>query len=111
MGAITQAMAEAAGRHGAEIRVGAAVREVIVENGRAAGVVTEKGDAIRARAVVSNLNPRLLFLSLIDRAALPPAFVERIGKWRCGSGTFRMNVALAELPDFSCLPGRNLAEH
>ena len=111
MGAITQAMAKAAAAHGAEIRVGAAVREVIVEKGRAVGVVTEAGEAIRAGAVVSNLNPKLLYLSLIDRAALPATFVQRIERWRCGSGTFRMNVALSELPDFICLPGREAAEH
>ena len=111
MGAITQAMAKSAASHGAEIRVDAPVREVIVEKGRAVGVVTEAGEAIRARAVISNLNPKLLYLSLIDSAVLPVAFMERIAKWRCGSGTFRMNVALAELPDFTCLPGRDLAEH
>jgi phytoene dehydrogenase-like protein len=111
MGAITQAMAKAAAAHGAEIRVGAAVREVIVEKGRASGVVTEGGDKIRARAVISNLNPKLLYGALIDRAALPAAFAQRMAKWRCGSGTFRMNVALSELPDFTCLPGRDLAEH
>ena len=71
MGAITQAMAKSAAAHGAEIRVDAPVREVIVEKGRAVGVVTEKGEAVRARAVISNLNPKLLYLSLIDRAALP----------------------------------------
>ena len=74
MGAITQAMAKSAASHGAEIRVDAAVREVIVEKGRAVGVVTQKGEAIRARAVISNLNPKLLYGSLIDRAALPAAF-------------------------------------
>ena len=111
MGAITQAMAKAAAAHGADVRTSAAVREVIVEKGRAAGVVTEAGEAIRARAVISNLNPRLLYLRLMDRAGLPPSFADRIEKWRCGSGTFRMNVALAELPDFTCLPGRDRAEH
>ena len=111
MGAITQAMAKSAASHGAEIRIDAAVREVIVEKGRAVGIVTEKGETIRARAVISNLNPKLLYRALIDRAALPSAFAERIERWRCGSGTFRMNVALAELPDFTCLPGRELAEH
>ncbi len=111
MGAITQAMAKSAVSHGADIRVDAAVREVIVEKGRAVGVVTESGEAIRARAVISNLNPKLLYGALIDRTALPAAFAQRIDKWRCGSGTFRMNVALSELPDFSCLPGRDLAEH
>ena len=111
MGAITQAMAKSAAASGAEIRVDAPVREVIVEKGRAVGVVTEAGEAFRGRAVISNLNPKLLYMRLIDAAALPPSFVERIEKWRCGSGTFRMNVALAELPDFTCLPGRTLAEH
>src|SRR5436853_4077858 len=111
MGAITQAMAKSAAAHGADIRVDAGVREVIVEQGRAVGLVTEKGEAIRARAVISNLNPKLLYGSLINRTALPTAFSERIAKWRCGSGTFRMNVALSELPDFTCLPGKELGEH
>src|SRR6187431_1247866 len=83
MGAITQAMAKSAASHGADIRVDAAVREVIVEKGRAVGVVTGSGEAIRARAVISNLNPKLLYGSLIDRAALPALFIERIGKYRC----------------------------
>src|SRR3954462_8720457 len=51
MGAITQAMAKSAATHGAEIRLDAPVREVIVEKGGAVGVVTEKGDAVRARVV------------------------------------------------------------
>jgi phytoene dehydrogenase-like protein len=111
MGAITQAMAKAAAAHGAEIRVSAPVGEVIVERGHAVGVVTQAGETIRARCVVSNLNPKLLYLRLIDAAALPPEFRARMEKWRCGSGTFRMNVALSELPDFTVLPGRELAEH
>jgi phytoene dehydrogenase-like protein len=111
MGAISQAMAKAAAERGVDIRVASPVREVLVESGRAVGVVTEKGEAIRARCVVSNLNPKLLYGSLIDPAALPQDFRERISHWRCGSGTFRMNVALSELPDFKVLPGRALAEH
>jgi phytoene dehydrogenase-like protein len=111
MGAITQAMSKAAAERGVDIRVAAPVREILVEHGRAVGVVTETGEAIRARSVVSNLNPKLLYGSLIDPAVLPQDFRERISHWRCGSGTFRMNVALAELPDFKALPGRVLADH
>jgi phytoene dehydrogenase-like protein len=111
MGAITQAMAKSAAARGVEIRVASPVREVLVEGGRAVGVVTEKGEAIRARSVVSNLNPKLLYGSLIDSSVLPQDFRERIAHWRCGSGTFRMNVALAELPDFTALPGRAAADH
>ncbi len=111
MGAITQAMAKAATERGVAIRLSDPVREVIVEGDRAVGVVTGRGEALRARCVVSNLNPRLLFGKLIDPAVLPQDFRERILRWRCGSGTFRMNVALAELPDFTALPGRTPAEH
>lgn len=111
MGAITQAMAKAAVARGVEIHVDAAVREVIVEGGRAVGAVTEAGETFRASAVVSNLNPKLLYSRLIDQAALPAAFSDHIKQWRCGSGTFRMNVALSELPDFTCLPGKQVAQH
>ena len=111
MGAITQAMAKSAMERGVEIRCATAVREVLVERGRTVGVVTEKGERLRARSVVSNLNPKLLYGSLIDRGALPPEFSERMDHWRGGSGTFRMNVALSELPDFTTLPGRDFAPH
>jgi phytoene dehydrogenase-like protein len=111
MGAITQAMAQSAAARGALIRTNTAVRQVLVEGGRAVGVVTGSGETLRAAAVISNLNPKLLYLELIEPRALPAEFRERIGYWRCGSGTFRMNVALAELPDFTCLPGKRPADH
>ena len=111
MGAITQAMARSASARGADIRVSAPVREVLVERGRAVGAVTEAGEEFRAAAVISNLNPKLLYLKLLDAAVLPPDFRQRIEHWRCGAGTFRMNVALSELPDFRCLPGKTPADH
>ena len=111
MGAITEAMAQSAGARGAVIRTRTAVRQVLVEGERAVGVVTESGETLRAAAVISNLNPKLLYLEMFEPGALPSEFRERIGYYRCGSGTFRMNVALAELPDFTCLPGRQPADH
>ena len=104
MGAITQAMAKACAAHGVDIRLNAPVKEVIVEGERACGVVTEAGDAYRARLIASNLNPKLLFLKLIDKGLLPGDFRERIERYRCASGTFRMNVALSSLPRFACKP-------
>jgi len=111
MGAITQTMAKACAARGVDIRLSSPVTEMIVENGRAVGAVTEAGETFRARAVVSNLNPKLFYAKLVDGTALPAEFRQRIEKWRCGSGTFRMNVALSELPDFTCLPGKEMAEH
>ncbi|MGH8209194.1 MAG: phytoene desaturase family protein [Steroidobacteraceae bacterium] len=111
MGAITQAMAKSAQARGVVIRVSTPVHKVIVEGDRAVGVITDSGATIRAAAVISNLNPKLLYLKLLAADSLPEEFRERINRWRCGSGTFRMNVALAELPDFTCLPGKKQADH
>jgi phytoene dehydrogenase-like protein len=105
MGAITAAMAAAARSHGAEIETGAGVSEVIVEKGRAAGVVLDDGRSLRGRAVASNVNPTLLYTRLVPAGAQPADFHARIRHWRNGSGTFRMNVALSALPSFAALPG------
>jgi phytoene dehydrogenase-like protein len=105
MGAITQAMAAAAREHGADITLGNGVREVLVERDRAVGVVLENGDSIRAKYVISNVNPQLLYTRLTPADALPKEFRERMQNWRGGSGTFRMNVALSTLPSFTALPG------
>ncbi len=111
MGAITQAMAKAAREYGAEIETRCGVREVIVEKGSATGVVLEDGRALRARAVVSNVNPKLLYERLVPDTALPAPFLSRMKRWKCGSGTFRINVALSELPSLTALPGREPADH
>jgi phytoene dehydrogenase-like protein len=105
MGAITQAMARAAGLHGAEITLDAGVREVIVERGRAVGVILDNGETVRARYIAASVNPKLLYTRLLPSGALPADFLARIKNWRNGSGTFRMNVALSALPSFTALPG------
>lgn len=105
MGAITQAMARSAEACGADIEVSAPVREVIIEGGQARGVVLEDGRSLRAKVVSGNVNPKLLFLKLMDPNLLPEDFRRRMTGWRCRSGTFRMNVALSELPRFVSLGG------
>jgi phytoene dehydrogenase-like protein len=111
MGAIAEAMAKAAHAAGVSIETQAGVREVIVEKGRAAGVVLDDGRTIRARAVAGGINPRLLFGRLVPQGALPEDFAARMRRWKCGSGTFRMNVALSELPSFTALPGHAAGDH
>jgi phytoene dehydrogenase-like protein len=111
MGAITQAMARAAASFGAEIETGAPVRDVLVERGRAAGVVLADGRTVRGRTVAANVNPQLLYTRLLPADALPPEFLARMRRWRCGSGTFRMNVALSRLPRFTGAPADDNGDH
>ena len=111
MGAITQAMAAECAARGVTLRTDAAVTRVIVEAGKASGVLLSGGEIIRARRVVANVNPKLLFERLVAPEHLPDDFRARIAGYRCGSGTFRMNVALSELPDFTALPGKHPQPH
>ncbi len=111
MGAITQYMAEACEEAGVEISLECPVAQVLVDKDKAVGVRLESGEEIAAGTVVANVGPGLLYAKMVAKTDLPPAFARRIGQWKTGSGTFRMNVALSELPSFSVLPGSEPAEH
>ncbi len=111
MGAITQAMAKAATAHGAVIRTGVAVARIIVEGGRARGVVLKSGEEVRAKVVAANVGPKLLFRDLVPESAVSADTRARFLGVKTGSATFRMNVALSELPDFTCRPGKHQQIH
>jgi phytoene dehydrogenase-like protein len=111
MGAITQAMAAEARERGVAITVDAPVRRVLIERGRACGVELETGEAVRARAVAANVNPKLLYEQMLAPGDLPTEFSEAIRRYKCASGTLRVNVALRELPDFAARPGRQPQRH
>jgi len=103
MGAVTQAMASAAKAAGVEIRTGAEVIEIRVQNGAATGVLLSTGEEIHAKAVISNADPKRTLLKLTDPTHLSPDFVQRLQHYR-GNGTVaKVNLALSGLPDFTAL--------
>jgi phytoene dehydrogenase-like protein len=109
MGAITQAMAKEALARGVELFTDAPVACVIThgfgQEARANGIALADGSVIGGRAIIANVNPKLLYLQLVDADALDADFRRRIEAYRCASATFRMNVALDRAPDFRCRPG------
>ncbi|HEY7840952.1 MAG TPA: NAD(P)/FAD-dependent oxidoreductase [Gammaproteobacteria bacterium] len=104
MGAITQAMAAEARARGVDIRTDVAVARVNAASGRATGVVLENGEELSAECIAANVNPKLLYLKLVEESALDPEFTRRMRGYKCASGTFRMNVALSALPRFAAAP-------
>jgi len=108
MGAITQAMAAEARERGVELLTGRAVSRIAVRSGRAAGVVLEDGTEIAARIVASNAHPKAL-LAMVG--AEGGEGFEALRNHQSESATFRMNVALSELPDFTAFPGRAAQPH
>jgi phytoene dehydrogenase-like protein len=111
MGAVADAIGRAAREQGATIRTGSRVARVLLEGGRAAGVVLDNGEEIRAGVVVTSLHPQTAFLAHVGRENLPDDFVRDIEHWKTRSGVVKINLALAELPDFTADPGTELAEH
>ena len=104
-GAISESIASAARAHGVTIRTGAAVERVLVRNGEATGVVLEGGEEIAAKIVVSGLDPRLTFTHLVESKELPDSLVEAVRRFKFRGSSGKVNLALAGLPNFTCLPG------
>jgi phytoene dehydrogenase-like protein len=105
-GSVSAAIAGAALRFGAEIRTDAPVASVQVRNGRATGVVLESGEEIAADRVVSAADPRRTFLQLVGAEHLPANFAEAIERYKFRGSSGKVNLALSEAPNFTCLPGR-----
>jgi phytoene dehydrogenase-like protein len=103
MGAITEAMASAAKAEGVEIRTGAEVIEIRVQDGTATGVLLSTGEEIQAKAVISNADPKRTLLKLTDPTHLSPDFVQKLQHYR-GNGTVaKVNLALSGLPKFTAI--------
>ena len=104
MGTITQIMAKVCRDLGVEISLESPVEQVLVDGSRVAGVRLESGEEIAASRVIANVGPKILYDRMFAAADLPADFRRRMKGFKAGSGTFRMNVALSELPRFTCLP-------
>jgi phytoene dehydrogenase-like protein len=98
VGAVSDAIASAARQAGAEIRTGADVGQILVDDGVATGVVLGSGEQISARVVVSNADPRRTLLGLVDPAQLTPELVSRVQRIRMRGTLAKVNYALSSLP-------------
>jgi phytoene dehydrogenase-like protein len=105
MGTVTATIANAAKRAGATILTGAEVVAVDVTNGTASGVLLSDGRSISAEVVVVGTDPYRL-RQLVGEARLPASINAKLDSWRHYGTTMKVNLALRDLPTFSCLPER-----
>ncbi|CAN5654281.1 NAD(P)/FAD-dependent oxidoreductase [soil metagenome] len=111
MGAVSRAIERSAREQGAVIRTDAPVARIITSNGRVTGVALTSGEEVRSDLVVAATHPKLTFLDMCERDELPSDFVTDIERWKTRSGVVKVNVALAELPEFIADPGVHPAVH
>ncbi len=101
MGSITEAIGIEAQRRGVKIATSQAVANVDVQAGRATGITLIDGTNLKFDLVVANVNPKMLYLNMLDAASISTQTLEHFDRYKNESGTFRMNVALSELPQFT----------
>ncbi len=104
-GGVAEAIASSARELGATMRTDARVAKVLTRRGRAFGVVLESGDEIRAKLVVSSLDPKLTFLNLVNPEELPDELVHAVRNFDTHGSSGKVNLALDAAPDLSCWPG------
>lgn len=107
MGSLSEAIAASARAKGVEIRTEATVEKIDIQRGRAGGVVLSGGEKIQTRTVASNVDPHLTFEEFIDDGHLPEPFRRAVGRIDYSSASMKINLAVNELPDFTCLPGND----
>ncbi len=105
-GGISWAIGQAAKAQGAEIRTSVSVKKILTSNGKADGVVLHDGREIRAKVVVSSLDPNLTYNRLVGRENLEHKFLTDLEGYRYRGSSGKVNIAVDRLPEFACLPGR-----
>ncbi len=98
MGSVSNAFAKAARERGAELRTDTAVRRIVVQSGRVAGVETGAGDIIEASTVVSGVDPKQTVLSLVGARHFEAGFIRRVTAFRCDGTAAKLHLALDGLP-------------
>jgi phytoene dehydrogenase-like protein len=107
-GGIAEALAGAARSLGVDIRLNASVDQVIIRDGRAAGIILEDGEEIAAKVVVSSLDPRRTFIDLVEPGRLPDDFTNAIRRFNIRGSSGKVNLALASWPKLACWPENGL---
>lgn len=103
MGAITQAMERACRAQGVDILTDTPVDKILIKDTKAYGIRAGR-KTYTAPVIAASIHPKILYENLIEKDALPADFRTRIQNYKSHSGTFRMNVALDELPVFTNAP-------
>src|SRR5262249_16737905 len=78
---------------------------IILQSGRAKGVVLANGAEFYADVISSSVDPRLTFMKMVGAEHLPNDFVEDIRRYKFRGSSGKVNLALDALPEFKCKRG------
>jgi phytoene desaturase len=103
---ISEAMAEVAKKNGSKIRLGTAVKEILVENGKTTGVLLENGERVNADAVVMNVDFAMGMQKLIKPEHRPKTTDQKLKNYKYSCSTFMVYLGVKQ--QFSHLTHHNI---
>ena len=103
MGAVGEALGNAAKTAGVDIEVSAAVSKINVDVDRATGVTLADGRVVDADMVVSNADPKTTFNKLVGLTNIETGIARRVKSMRMKGDAAKLHIALESLPDFTGL--------
>jgi len=104
-GGVSLACAQAARAFGAQIRTEAPVERILIENGRAVGVVVKGGREIKSKTVISAVDPHQTFFKMVGTQHLEDDFVRQLNRFKYRGSSAKVNLAVDRIPEFACKPG------
>jgi len=110
MGTVTQRLADAARQAGAVIKTNSQAEQILIQDNTARGIRLTSGEEVMAKAVMVNADPFVL-RSLTGAEAFPQAFNDRLDNMKRDGTTMKVNMALRDLPRFTCLPEQQGQHH
>lgn len=93
--ALVDAARAACEQRGVELRCGARIRRILVEDQRVRGVELEGSERVAADLVVSTLAPRRTLLELTPKGVLPAGLHDELRGWRARGTAAKVHLALA----------------
>jgi phytoene dehydrogenase-like protein len=111
MGGLADALENACRELHVDIRREAPVSRILTREGKMIGVALAEGGIIEAPVVASSVDAHLTFECFLSPDELPADFREAVAKIDYSSASAKINVALSEPPQFTCLPGTGLGAH
>ena len=110
MGAVTEALATAALKAGADIRISSPVSRILMDGMNVSGVELADGEQITASTVVSNADPKTTIMNLLGARHVEAGFARKIDNFRAKGNAAKLHLALDGLPDFKGVSQAQLGE-
>jgi phytoene dehydrogenase-like protein len=101
IGALSEVLVRSLKDRGGEVRYGAQVKRLLIDNSKVTGVELRNGEKMTAKVVLSNLDAQSTFLRLVGEDHLPSDFVHRVKDIEYKNGYIQVHMTLKELPEFT----------